>query len=238
MFKIISTGWNCRDTIDRCIKSVDEQSYRDIEHLLVIDDASGSPERFEMNANFQSKIRRTLTYQKGRKGKMYNFTQQLATLNPSDDDIIVDLDLDDYLLPHALEIVNNAYERWPELLLTYGSYITESGRPERFNGIYKSNAFRSQRWKASHLKTFKYKLFKNIHKKDLKGKDGRCLKVCADMAMMFPMLEMAGLNRIYFNEVPIYVYNDISKYNDHKTQGEEQKRVEKYLRAKARYKEW
>jgi len=240
MFKIISTGWKCDKTIDRCMDSVEAQTHRDAQHYVVIDDAGGNTVKFDIKDAAEKRIPRLITYRKGRRGKMYNFVQCLegGARPPADDDIIVDLDLDDWLLPRALEVVQNAYDRWPELLLTYGSYITVSGRPARFNGHYKTDDFRMQRWKASHLKAFKYKLFGQIKKKDLKGKDGRYLMVCADMAMMFPMMEMAGLKRIYYNEVPIYVYDDTSTYNDHKMQFNEQKRIEKYIRSKARYKEW
>lgn len=210
-FHVISTGWRIEDRlIDRCISSVENQSYRSFTHDCCVDE--------EGNARF---------------GKMRNFYYMAQ-----DDhgDVIVDLDLDDYLEPNALEIVAKEYESNQNLLMTYGSYKNESGKPARFNGLYRSNNFRGTKWRGAHLRTFKASLFKRIKPRDLKDRSGRWVMVCADMAMFYPMAEMSGLDRIKFIDKPIHVYNDLNPLNDHKTQGAEQKRIEKLLRKRPRYK--
>jgi len=212
-FEVLSTGYRCDDTIDRCIKSVQEQTYQNVTHRWKVD--GEGKERF---------------------GKMFNFFN-LAKQVPGDH-VICDLDLDDHLEPDALETVAKEYEANPNLLMTtYGSYRMESGRPARFNGAYTSDKFRGLAWRGTHLKTFKASLFHKIKIESFKGPpDGGWLMVCADLAMMWPMMEIAGLDRIKFIDKPIYIYNDLSDLNDHKTQGAMQKRVEKWLRSRKPYK--
>lgn len=210
-FSVLSTGWRCADTIDRCIKSVQTQTYKNLSHRWKEDGEN-----------------------KNRKGKMYNF-YHLAKQIPNDH-VICDLDLDDYIEPNALSVVAKAYEDNPELLATHGSYRMESGRHARFNGKYNSDKFRGLPWRGTHLKTFKASLFHKIKTESFKGPPGGgWLMVCADLAIMFPILEMSGLDRIKFVKEPIYAYNDLSDFNDHKTQREMQSRVEKWLRSRKPY---
>ena len=53
---------------------------------------------------------------------------------------------------------------------------------------------------------------------------------------MFPMLEMAGKEKIRFVEKPLYIYNDMSELNDHKVSPSDQIDTDKWLRAQKPYK--
>lgn len=158
-----------------------------------------------------------------------------------DGDLIILVDGDDALINEtAISEVVRTYERtgcW----LTYGSYVNKSeflkGTPYRVHrGMYPNNEeYRRMPWRASHLKTFLYGLYKSIDKEDFK-KDGEWLQVCSDLALMFPMLEMAGKERIRQIEKPLYIYNDMNELNDHKTVPFEQINMDKWLRAQKPYK--
>ena len=209
---IISTGWRCTEFVNRCVESVSSQNVKsEVVHNWIIDDDNQ------------------------RKGKVFNFLRALSETNPTDDDLIFDLDLDDQLEAGSIETVRETYAMSPELLLTYGSYRTESGRPARFNGEYFEENFRYTKWVASHLKTFKYGLFKKIKHRDLMGADGKHYMTCSDLAFMFPMMEMAGLDRIQNIKKVLYIYNDLSPYNDHKAWGDEQRRTDRWIRKQPKY---
>jgi hypothetical protein len=229
-FHIISCGWKCEKELKLCIKSVDSQTYPHWKHT-VIEDGVGC---VIQQADGKKRIRMACI---GRYGKLYNFHLQVGSI--PDNDIICDFDIDDYLLPNALETVAEVCEKYPETLITHGSYQMLSGRPARFNGAYKNDNFRGQKFTGTHFKTFRAGLFKKIKVKDFKAPDGHFLMTCADMAMMFPMLEMAGLDRIKFINKPLYIYNDLNDLNDHKVPpaipGHEQKTLERYLRKKPKY---
>ena len=71
---------------------------------------------------------------------------------------------------------------------------------------------------------------------DLLDKNGKYFPVAWDLAIMFPMLEMAG-NRQEFIRDLLYVYNDQNPISDHKIRRKEQILVAKEIRRKKRYKE-
>ena len=52
-------------------------------------------------------------------------------------------------------------------------------------------------WMASHLRTFRHDLWLKIEDSDLRDNDGNYYPTTWDLAIMFPMLEMAGLRQVY-----------------------------------------
>ena len=73
-----------------------------------------------------------------------------------------------------------------------------------FKKMLQTNTVRKNWYGFTHLKTFKYKLFKNIKKSDLM-RNGKYLKSATDVATMVPIFEMAGGKFKCFNE-PLYIY--------------------------------
>ena len=59
---------------------------------------------------------------------------------------------------------------------------------------------------ATHLRTFKRKLYNAIQEKDLKDQNGQWLEVCTDVALMYPLIDQCWANEIEFIEEPIYRY--------------------------------
>lgn len=126
--------------------------------------------------------------------KMYRYVGMLPP-----DEVVIWLDGDDWLMPWACEVVNATYSRhnpW----LTYGQFVWSDGRP---GFAYQSIAIEGKPWKprrlpwfATHLKTFRAGLFQQIKREDLMN-GGDWLEP-TDMAVMFPMLEMAGFRRSLF----------------------------------------
>lgn len=159
-----------------------------------------------------------------------------------DDDIIVLIDGDDQLYDNTvLQTVFHAYQQY-NCWLTYGSYVKLSdertGNPcHLYRSRYRTgDEFRDTQWRGSHLKTFKYGLWKHLTEDMFKGPDGEWLRVCSDLAIMFPLMEMAGHERIHHINKPLYIYNDMNPLNDHKVSGKEQKEIEKWLRERPKLK--
>jgi hypothetical protein len=72
---------------------------------------------------------------------------------------------------------------------------------------------------ASHMRTFKLKLYKELTRQDpnlecYKDDNGNFFTMSCDVATTTPLMEIAGLDRIKFNSVPIYYYR-IHSENDH-----------------------
>jgi hypothetical protein len=133
-------------------------------------------------------------------------------------DIIVVVDGDDWLShSQVLAELNEVYTD-PNIWLTYGQFIPASGAyPPYCQRIDNTRVYRKSRiWKASHLKTFKRGLFDKVNDKDLRQVGGAYYNVANDASYMYPMIEMAGINRIKFIESVNYVYNDLNPMNDSK----------------------
>ena len=189
MIQAIVFGYKCKETLVKCLDSIDIQTFKNVNLRLSIEDDSN------------------------RKYLLKNTVDTIQETKMNDDDIIVFIDADDFLCDEkALEIINNEYEENETLLLTYGSYCNLSSNEKgKFCGpyIYGENVRQSQ-WRASHLKTMKYRLFKKIPNTCFLDENGTYFKCCADRAIMTPAIELAGFNNIKWIEPIIYCYNDIN----------------------------
>jgi FkbM family methyltransferase len=119
-----------------------------------------------------------------------------------DDEIIVWLDGDDELTPHALERVLDAHRKgaW----VTYGQFSID-GRIG-FAAPVGDNP-RREDWHATHLKTFRAGLVKQMRDADFREVDGTYAGTVPDARIMFGVLELAGLDRSVFIPDVLYLYN-------------------------------
>ena len=140
----------------------------------------------------------------------------METLKSKDEDVIILVDGDDTLYDNnVLKYLNIVYSN-NDILITYGNYSERKNNKilktpmkncKDFNlkKLIENKSFRNKHnFNASHLKTFKYKLFKKIKEEDLKI-DNKMIKSATDLAMMMPMLEMAG-HKIKCIDKLLYVY--------------------------------
>jgi hypothetical protein len=88
-------------------------------------------------------------------------------------------------------------------------------------------------WVTSHLRTFRHSLYARINHEHLK-QGGLYLQYAADLALMFPVLEMAGHRVEWVREV-VYVYNVKTPFQDHKQSVAEQHAAAAYLRSLPKY---
>lgn len=65
-------------------------------------------------------------------------------------------------------------------------------------------------------------------------KDGKFYWMTWDMAIMIPMLEMAGTHQQFISEV-LYIYNEETPINDYKVDGALQKQLNQEIRLKTCY---
>jgi len=151
---------------------------------------------------------------------------------PSENDIVALIDADDFLCDeNAFQVIADEYEKKPDLLLTYGSYVNLSNsKVGKFCKPYQQGeSFRKSDWRGSHLKTFKYKLYEKLLLSCIKDETGKYLKCCADRAIMIPMMEMAGHDRIKHIEQILYCYNDLNPNSVWNTMREESKKTREYI---------
>lgn len=92
-------------------------------------------------------------------------------------------------------------------------------------------------WRCSHIRTFRAGLFLAIADQDpelscFKDDEGQWLMAAADAAMMFPILEMAGFNKVHFNHKILYTYNTLNVQSHSKQDPEMQEQCFEMVRSK------
>ena len=187
-----------------------------------------SPVEFEVVQNKQKKY------------ALKNIYDSIEVLKPDEEDVIVVLDGDDWLSNDYVLSTLDEYYNKQKCLVTYGSFVSfpdgQIGQEasEYPKEVIESNSFRKDKWRASHLKTFKYSLWKKIDQKDFKNQEGSFYEISYDQAMMLPLLELAGEKSKYIPEV-LCVYNVGNPNAVNKTKAEKQYNYMLEIRAKEPY---
>ncbi len=156
-----------------------------------------------------------------------------------DEELVVIVDGDDFLAhENVLKQLNYVYSK-QDVWLTFGNNLCLSNlstcswsMPVPKNIIQK-NQFRRWPHGQTHLRTFYSWLFKKIDEADLRHK-GEFYKMTYDVAMLLPMIEMAGERHQFIPNV-LYLYNDLNNINDHKKNGKLQHSLNKLIRSKKPY---
>lgn len=167
----------------------------------------------------------------------YRYLKTAGQIQP--EDIIVEIDGDDWLLhPFVLQYLNEIYQD-ENIWMTYGQYVHyPSGEVGGHYSLHLQdsvdilNSYRTNVFPYSHLKTYKAFLLDNITDEDLTDVNtGAYFNAAADFALCMPLVEMAGKSRIFRVEEPLYVYNTSTDLNSETNNRVElQKEVEQRIR--------
>jgi len=216
-FRIIIPVYNSEKWISKCIESLINQEYKNWK-AIIIDDNSTDKTIESIKETIKSHnlkeffkvMKRSLNI-----GAMENIVYGIQSICKDDEEVIVLLDGDDWLYDqYVLSYLDEVYTK-EKNWMTYGSFVSESGMHNGFcKPIPSIQNYRKDSWVTSHLRTFKYWLWKKIEDKDLRDAFGRYYAMAWDMAIMYPLLEMSGAERIRFIEKTLYVYNDNNPIND------------------------
>jgi len=227
---------NVENYINQCANSLINQTYQNWTAIFCNDASTDNT-----LVNIPKDDRFIIRTSSERLGSLANKAYALLEEKFNDEDIICLLDGDDYLLnSDSLENLNKLYND-SSTLLTYGQYITKYGIGHcREMNKYEIESIRISEWLASHLKTFKFKLYSEFLKQDpnlssYKDDNGYFYSMTCDLAMMFPLIEIAGYDYIKFCKEPIYFYR-LYENNDHIINVELQRNIEQQIRNKTIFK--
>lgn len=206
---ILVPFYNAKPYLRECFNSLIHQRYQNFEIVLLDDcstDKSGQnlPLAPVKVARFSPKFRSFA---------LHNIVMYLKNAKHSKDDIIVIVDGDDYLYHnYVLKDINRIYQT-QSCLLTYGQYYSTAKqlghcKPYQFHEF---SMLRGLGWRASHLKTFKFGLFMELLLQDptcssFKNHSGLFYEMTYDIALMTPLLEIAGFDNCFFNRDVNYIY--------------------------------
>tara|TARA_R110002074_G_scaffold354329_2_gene526154 strand:- start:448 stop:2058 length:1611 start_codon:yes stop_codon:yes gene_type:complete len=238
--KIVVPFYNAEKWLKKCIKSLKMQKYDRFECFLVDDMSSDGSFEAAKHAIAQDP-RFTLIKNKKKYFALENIARAIKRAKCKDDDIILLLDGDDWLAStNSLSTLVEHYET-EGCLLTYGSYVLNptgqrGPEPSKYpEPVIKNNSFREDAWRASHLRSFTYYLWKNLNQDDLKDDKGKYYTMAYDQAIMLPLLEMSAERSRYIEDI-MYVYNKTNPLNVDKIKAKQQFDTAQEIRKKERYK--
>jgi glycosyltransferase involved in cell wall biosynthesis len=212
MIKVVSCFWNAEKYIGKCIESLQMQKFKDFK-VYLIDDMSTDNTVSKIQNLIYNDSRFELIINQEKKFKLRNFDELIR--NFDDDDVVIELDGDDWLyLPTVLDEINKTYQD-PSVWITNGSFMYSNGM-KGFSAKCNPQTIRREAFRFSHLRTWKVFLWKDIPVENFKETNGEYFKSGVDVAYTFPLLELAGENHYKFISSVLYVYNANSPYNDHK----------------------
>jgi glycosyltransferase involved in cell wall biosynthesis len=186
--------------------------------MYLIDDVSTDTTVDKINSLIEGDNRFILIQNSEKKFKLKNLDDLLMNENLFDDeDIIIELDGDDWLEnDNVLSLINGKYNNNKNLWITNGSFVYSDGR-FGFSSKVNTDTVRTDTFLFSHLRTWKVHLWRNIEQKSFLDENGEYFKSAGDAAYSFPMVEMAGEKHYEYIPNILYVYNEQNPYNDHKS---------------------
>ncbi|MBK5945382.1 hypothetical protein CCR83_02695 [Rhodobacter veldkampii DSM 11550] len=209
-FHIVVNGWNCREYLTTCLRSIAQQLPADYNFdVTLIDDHStdGTYEDLTRTAILPHARLIRLTDNTGPAHARHVGISAIE----DPDTIVVLLDMDDALEPHALRTVAKCYRDNQECLLTIGNWHDQDGKlnPQTF---YTAEEIDNQRtreielFNATHLRTFRRRLYDAVEVSDLLDHEGNWLETCTDVALMYPLMDQCRSHEVIFIDEPIYRY--------------------------------
>lgn len=239
-FVVVVPVYNAERYIARCLESVLSQDYKNYV-LVVIDDCSTDNTCRIIN-DIHNKYSGGFIVCKNQQrdgSALGNIVKGIKLISSDKEGVIVTIDGDDFLYNNGvLSYLNGVYQD-KNIYMTYGQFVPLSRSYGKFcKPIPDPKKYRkSGEWFASHLRTFKNKLWEQIKDGDLRDENGDYYKVAGDAAYMYPLIEMCGTKYCKFIDEILYVYNDLNPDNDMKINVKEQLRIAACIRNKPVYME-
>lgn len=236
-FKIVVPSFNSLKYLPKTLSFIEAQKNKNFD-VCVIDDASSFAKQKKIISHFCKRNGWHSIFHKKNLGALASIVEGIRHLNCNDQDVIVMVDGDDWLYDDEVLSKLEHYYTHEDLYLTWGQFETFPPHCIHINyaddiedEVIEKKLFRKIPDIFCHLKTYKYRLFREIKDRDLRDpKTGEYFRVSWDKALMYPMLEMAG-HSLRFIEDTLYVYNIDNPLNDFKINRNEQIEATNYIRS-------
>lgn len=209
-FHIIVNGWNCINYIDSCLQSiVNQQPGLYTYEVTLIDDGSNDDTFQKLVSIAILPYVKLIRIEKNTGPAYARHIGIISIVDP--ETIVVTLDMDDALELNALKIVSEKYRENPKCLVTIGNWHDQHGKinPQEFYTVDEIDEQKIREvavFNATHLRTFRRKLYNAVTPADLLDHEGKWLETCTDVALMYPLLDQCWSNEVEFIREPIYRY--------------------------------
>ena len=218
-FKIVIPSYNNEEWVEPNMASIINQTYTNYD-VLYINDASTdlTKEKVnkiinEYNLNNWKVINNPVNKKRGYNIAPYN--TNIIEFMENDEDILVFVDGDDWFFDENVLFKVNEFYNKLDPWMTYGGMYTypegQQANPQNspYNDeVHSNNLYRKDLWRASHLRTFKWWLYKKIKDKHLRySKTNEYYFHAEDLSTSYPCLEMCPKEKIGVFNFPTYTFN-------------------------------
>jgi hypothetical protein len=239
---VVVPSFNNSAWYKRNLDSVYAQNYQNY-RIIYLDDCStdGTGDAVQQYVQSCNQAHRTTVIKRTTKyrglANIYCTVQDMI----QDDAIVIQLDGDDWFEHNEVfSLINKLYNRY-DIWMTYGNNKAyPDGRIEPMgrlpSSIVENNMLRTGVWfYPAHLRTFYAWLCKRVKQEDLMI-NGWFFEEAGDLALMFPMFEMARKHMLHVPDV-LYVWNRATPINAYKVHRNSQKSCQEIVKAKKPYQE-
>ena len=221
---IISCTRNNGQYLENHIKSVQSQTHRNFEHII-LDDAS-TDNSLEI---LQRLYVKETTIPIIRQTRVFSVVNHITGFKVCSGDIVVLLDGDDYFYDN--NVLSYLVERYKDTncLATYGSWVHNPNSKQTFRmGKHPTSLAEDVRsfntpWAFTHLRTFRRELISVIPMMDVFDVTGEPYKYASDVVLLTGIYEYAlKMKRVLYIDTPMVIYNSDTGSNDYIVAGSEQ----------------
>jgi len=227
-FCVIMPTYNAEQYVEEALESLIAQTYTNWE-AIVINDCSTDHTLALVQGVAKKEPRIHIHTPNEKKCALENTVIGIKMLCKGEEDIVVILDGDDKLKgPDVLDYLNKEYQK--NIWTTWGNFeLLSDGQPCTYQDPKTKkivpwadkldkpfNRREMGRFLFSHLRTYKYWLFKQIHEADFLDAQGNYYTTAGDVIVSLPLIEMAGLKHSENISKVMYTYNNLSSLNDSK----------------------
>ena len=237
--KIVVPFYNASGFIERCASSVMAQKYDNFK-VIFIDDAS-TDNSWELLPHDNDKA---ICIRNEKNVSALPNIHKAVMEHCDPNDIVILVDGDDWLInKKVLTYLNDFYHK-NDCWVTYGQASWTDGR-RGFASAYPENEFKQLRkapFRISHLRTFIAGVYQAIEHQDsnfscLKDTKGEWYKMTYDVAIMLPLLELSGYDKVKYIDKVLYIYNRDNPISDDKVNQQLQWDIHKEILKKPVFKQ-
>ena len=219
-FKIVIPSYNNEKWVEYNTASIISQTYKNYDVLYINDKSTDNTPELIKNIKEKYNLENwTILNNPENMQRGYNVNPNaphIIDFMDSEDDILMFVDGDDWLInDKVLENLNNYYNQNDPWMTYGGMYCWPSNQKaspqntEYSDHVHNNKLYRQDVWRASHLRSFKWFLYKQIKKEDLIwSKTGEYYYNAEDLAVSYFCLEMCPKHKIGVVDFPTYAYNE------------------------------
>lgn len=236
--------YNADKFIEQSIMSALTQKHNNFTLVVINDASSDNSDKIVQDLLMQNQEKIIYINNKERMGAMYN--HQNAIFNYCNtEDIVIHLDGDDWFPNNKVLSYIDDFYNFHGCLMMYGQAKYFSGREGNARPYLSKEEFDNKRnlpFFVSHIRTFRAKAFFEIKNQDpdlecFKDDKNNWYSMAPDVAMMYPLLEICGYDKVKYNDKVLYIYNDSNPICEFKVNLQLQEQLHRHVLAKKPFKQ-